>query len=112
MFSRDPSACAVTAAELGRALGLPIRATATAREAVVGSDIVITCTTSKEPVVHGTWIDQGCTVVSVGSFAPGHREADTALLTRAAAVVVDDVATAREQAGPVIAALRDGDLEP
>jgi ornithine cyclodeaminase/alanine dehydrogenase-like protein (mu-crystallin family) len=40
MFSRDPSACAVTAAELGRELDLPVQATATAREAVVGSDIV------------------------------------------------------------------------
>jgi ornithine cyclodeaminase/alanine dehydrogenase-like protein (mu-crystallin family) len=107
---RRPESSADVARELSEELGIPVTAVASVREAVADADIVATCTTSKEPVVHGSWLAPGCTLVSVGSFAPDRREVDAGLLTRAAAVVVDDVATACEQAGPVVAALAAGTL--
>ncbi|MFC3574093.1 ornithine cyclodeaminase family protein [Streptomyces yaanensis] len=92
---------------LATELGIPVKAVATAQEAVAGLPMVAACTLSRTPVVHGAWLAPGCTVVSVGSFEPTRSEVDAEAVRRAAAVVVDDPETAREHAGPVVAALRD-----
>jgi ornithine cyclodeaminase len=72
--------------------------------------MVAACTLSSTPVVRGAWLAPGCTVVSVGSFEPTRSEVDTEVVRRAAAVVVDDLETAAEHAGPIVDALRDGVL--
>ncbi|NVI92850.1 ornithine cyclodeaminase family protein [Actinomadura sp. BRA 177] len=108
---RHPDTCTV-AAELSDELGTPIERAASVREAVEGAQIVVTATTSAEPVVLGSWLAPGCTVLSVGSFAPDRAEVDDEVLTRAAAIVVDDVPTALDHAGPVVAAVRAGHLSP
>ncbi|URM93154.1 ornithine cyclodeaminase family protein [Actinomadura madurae] len=111
MTCRQPETC-TAAADLAAELELPVETAASARAAVEDAQIVVTATTSAEPVVSGAWLRPGCTVVSVGSFAPDRAEVDGETLTRAASVVVDDVPTALEHAGPVMAAVRDGLLDP
>ncbi|MEV0179056.1 ornithine cyclodeaminase family protein [Streptomyces sp. NPDC050625] len=93
-------------------LDVPVRAADSAEEAVTGASLVAACTLSTTPVVRGEWLAPGCTVVSVGSFEPTRREVDTEVVRRAAAVVVDDPATAAGHAGPVVDALREGLLAP
>lgn len=93
-------------------LGLPVEAVGTAEEAVSGASLVAACTLSTTPVVHGTWLAPGCTVVSVGSFEPARREVDAEVLRRSAAVVVDDPATAAKHAGPIVDALASAQPPP
>jgi len=101
----------VRAAErLTAELGVRAEAVPTARAAVDVAPMVATCTLSRDPVLLGEWLAPGATVVSVGSFEPGRHEVDAGALRRAAAVVVDDPQTAAGHAGPVVAALRRGDL--
>jgi ornithine cyclodeaminase/alanine dehydrogenase-like protein (mu-crystallin family) len=77
---------------------------------VAGAHIVAACTLSEKPVVLGSWLAKGCTVVSVGSVEPTRCETDPEVLRRAAAVVVDDPATAAGHCGPVVEALRTSAL--
>lgn len=94
-------------------LGLTVEPVGSAEEAVREASLVVACTLSTTPVVHGAWLAPGCTVVSVGSFEPNRCEADAEVLRRAAAVVVDDPETAAHHAGPVVAAgLAADDLIP
>jgi len=46
-------------------LKIPVRAAATAHEAVKGSDIVATCTDSMAPVIDASWLEPGMHVVSL-----------------------------------------------
>ncbi|MGW6492770.1 ornithine cyclodeaminase family protein [Streptomyces sp. NPDC055056] len=110
LWSPDPGRRAGAAARLTAELGVPVEAVGSAEEAVTGLPMVAACTLSATPVVRGDWLTPGCTVVSVGSFEPGRSEVDAEVLRRAAAVVVDDPATAAEHAGPVVDALREGRL--
>ncbi|MCX5280141.1 ornithine cyclodeaminase family protein [Streptomyces sp. NBC_00198] len=110
LWSPDPGRRAGAAARLTAELGVPVEAVGSAEEAVTGLPMVAACTLSATPVVRGAWLTPGCTVVSVGSFEPGRSEVDAEVLRRAAAVVVDDPATAAEHAGPVVDALREGRL--
>ena len=75
--------------EMGSSLGLDIRPVYEAREAVYGSDIVVTTTPSTEPVVMDEWVGNGTHINSIGADAPGKEELDPAVLKRAK-IVVDD----------------------
>ncbi|WP_210587731.1 ornithine cyclodeaminase family protein [Streptomyces sp. GESEQ-35] len=108
VWSPTPERRARAAEALSAELGVATEQFGTAEEAVADASLVAACTLSTTPVVRGEWLAPGCTVVSVGSFEPTRREVDADVLRRSAAVVVDDVATAAEHAGPVVDALREG----
>jgi len=59
-------------------------------DAVRGSDIIVTATPSKAPVVLGDWIKPGMHLNCIGADAPGKQELDPAILKKAK-VVVDDL---------------------
>lgn len=66
-----------------------VRVEKTAEEAVRGSDIVVTATPSRKPVVMNDWIDEGTHINAIGADAPGKQELDPAILKRSK-LVVDD----------------------
>jgi ornithine cyclodeaminase/alanine dehydrogenase-like protein (mu-crystallin family) len=111
VWGRDQGRSRSLAADLDSELDVEVTAAATAREAVQGADVVVACTTSSEPVLETAWLGPGATVVSIGSFAANRSEVPPDLLTRAAALVVDDVDTALEHAGPIVQGIASGLIE-
>jgi ornithine cyclodeaminase/alanine dehydrogenase-like protein (mu-crystallin family) len=79
-------------------------------QAASEKDIVITATTSREPVLTGNWLAQGTHINAIGSNFMGKAELDSAVLRRCAAVVVDSKDQARAEAGDFQQALEDGSL--
>ena len=61
-----------------------ITACDSAREAVAGAAIVVTATSSAEPVLHRDWLAPGSHVNAVGACLPHVRELDTATVAGAA----------------------------
>lgn len=110
LHSRGAANREAAAAELTAELGVPVRPVPTADEAVSGADMIAACTLSEQPVVPTNSLSPGAAVVSVGSFEPHRHEVDGALLSSAGAIVVDDVSTAAEHAGPIRSALETGVL--
>ena len=66
------------------------------------SDVVITCTTSREPVYHDA-AHAGRLLIAVGAFQPEAAEIGPETV-RASRIVVDDPASARHEAGDLIRA--------
>ncbi|MPZ73899.1 MAG: ornithine cyclodeaminase family protein [Nitriliruptorales bacterium] len=98
------------AEEMGALLGVDVTATATAVEAVEGADIVVTATKARDPVLAGAWLRPGTHVNLVGANQKANREADDAVVSSGAVVVVDDVAQAEAEAGEFHSAIRAGVL--
>jgi alanine dehydrogenase len=80
-------------------------------QAVEDKDIVITATTSREPVLNGQWIAEGTHINAIGSNFLGKAELDTVAVRRSKTVVVDSKDQARIEAGDFAQALEDGSLQ-
>jgi alanine dehydrogenase len=83
----------------------------THREAVAGSDIVVTATTSKDPVLRGEWLRDGALVCAVGANHPSRRELDNVVLERATFVCCDSREQARRESGDLIESVEHGVLD-
>jgi ornithine cyclodeaminase/alanine dehydrogenase-like protein (mu-crystallin family) len=71
-----------------------------AEEAVRGADVVVTVTSSKEPVLKGSWLKPGCHVNAVGACRPDWRELDDEVMRNV--VFVDSREGALKESGDVI----------
>jgi ornithine cyclodeaminase len=78
-----------SAAEWGATrVGVPVSVASGAEEAVRGADVVVTATSSREPVLARDWLAAGAHVNAVGASQPSARELDVA--TVAASVMFCD----------------------
>ncbi|WSK91792.1 ornithine cyclodeaminase family protein [Streptomyces sp. NBC_00597] len=108
VVARNPVAGEELAAH-ARALGVPAR-TGTPAD-VADADLVLCCTTAREPLFDGRLVAPDATVVAVGSHEPNARETDTALVRRAA-VYVESRAAALREAGDLLVPEAEGTIGP
>src|SRR5438067_4702215 len=71
-----------------------------AEEAVRGADVVVTVTSSKTPVLKGSWLKARCHVNAVGACRPDWRELDDDAMAKV--VFVDSREGALKESGDVI----------
>jgi ornithine cyclodeaminase/alanine dehydrogenase-like protein (mu-crystallin family) len=78
-------------------------------DAVRAAQVVVTATSAATPVLGDDWVADGACVVAIGSHEAHRRELGSGLLGRSL-VVVEDLRTARREAGDVILAAAQGAL--
>ena len=93
-------------AEHAEGLGMEARVVGDPAEALDEASLVVTATTSREPVLPES-VPEDAFVAAVGSFEPGVAELPAGLVGRVA-VVVDTLEGAREEAGDLIRAEKAG----
>jgi thiomorpholine-carboxylate dehydrogenase len=71
-----------------------------AEEAVRGADVIVTATSSKTAILHGSWLKAGCHVNAVGACRPDWRELDDEAMDNV--VFVDSREGAMKESGDVI----------
>lgn len=108
VFSRSPEKRAVFAAEQEESLGVPTVDAPTAESAVRGADVVVTVTTSHEPVFEAEWVAPHALVAAIGSNYPNRVEVPVELVERAQTVVVDQLEDAELESGDLIHAVAAG----
>jgi ornithine cyclodeaminase/alanine dehydrogenase-like protein (mu-crystallin family) len=74
-------------------------------------DVVVTVTTSKDPVLRGEWLKPGALICAVGANEPKARELDNAVIERASFVCCDSREQARQESGDLIEPVEQGLLD-
>jgi ornithine cyclodeaminase/alanine dehydrogenase-like protein (mu-crystallin family) len=74
-------------------------------------NVVVTVTTSRDPVLRGEWLKPGALVCAVGANDPSARELDNVVLERAAFVCCDSLEQAQVESGDLIEPVARGVLD-
>jgi len=88
-YGRSETKAIAYAKEMEERHGIQVLPAKTVREAVHGSDVVVTVTPSKEPLVRTEWVLPGMHITAVGSDGPDKQELDVGVLAKADKVVAD-----------------------
>jgi alanine dehydrogenase len=97
--------------ELQSEIGAVIEVAKSAEETVRGSDLIVTATTAKEPIVTAKWLQPGAHINAVGSHRPDSRELDATTLARSN-VFVDSRDAIMAECGDVLLALEEKSITP
>jgi alanine dehydrogenase len=103
-FCRTPERLAAFCERVGAEAG------ETHRDAA-DQDVVVTITTSRDPVIRGEWLRQGALVVAAGANVASRRELDNVVLERASFVCCDRLEQARIESGDLIDPVEAGVLD-
>lgn len=99
--------CSRTRAKAETLAGAKVRVVDSVEEAVRGAGIISTTTSSREPVLHRSWIAPGAHINAVGSSIAAARELDSDTVA-AASLFVDRRESTLNESGDYLSALREG----
>jgi alanine dehydrogenase len=74
-------------------------------------DVVVTATTSRDPVLRGEWLSPGALVCAMGANRRSARELDNAVLERASFVCCDSIDQAKIESGDLVEPIEQGVLD-
>src|SRR5215213_3634877 len=97
--------------EMQQSFSFPLEAVETNEEAVRGADIVVTATSSLEPVIKKEWISSGAHINAIGTHSPNSREIDSATMA-VARIFVDRRESAVSESGDFLLAAKEGVIGP
>jgi ornithine cyclodeaminase/alanine dehydrogenase-like protein (mu-crystallin family) len=108
---RDPGKARRFAEDMREHTTVPVAPCGSAAEAVAGAGIVVTATSSAEPVLRKDWLAPGAHINAVGACVPQARELDAETMA-AAAVFADSRESVANEAGDYVLAQAEGAIGP
>lgn len=111
VYSRDEQKRRKFAERMSERLGIEVRPVDRPQEAAEELPIVVTATTSREPVFDGNCLAEGALVCAVGSNWLNKAEIDTTVVRRADNIVCDSVKACQHEAGDFVDAIEKGVLD-
>jgi alanine dehydrogenase len=106
IYSPSGASAAAIKKELEPALQIAIEVAGSAKDAVRDADLLVTGSTSREPIINCAWLKSGVHINAVGSHRPEHREIDGATLARAK-VIVDSREAIMAECGDILLAIKE-----
>jgi ectoine utilization protein EutC len=89
VYARSEERAKNYAGEMANELGVEVEIAESAEFAVRNSDIVITTTPAKEPIIQAEWLHPGLHITAMGSDAENKQELDPEILAKADLLVCD-----------------------
>ena len=110
VYGRDARRRETFAGTMAERLGVRVAPTSSPEHAVREAEIVITMTTSREPVLFGRWLTPGTHINAAGVNWANKCELDEEAVRRAHRIVVDDRAQAAVECGDLLPLAQAGTL--
>lgn len=110
VWGRDPAKAESYAREISENLGIPVETAESPDAAAAGSDILVTTTPSREPLLTAEGLHPGLHVTAMGSDAEGKNEVAPEVLARVDRLVLDRRSQC-EKLGELAAALKAGAID-
>ncbi|WP_135502532.1 cyclodeaminase [Roseovarius aestuariivivens] len=107
VWGRDPDRTTACAADLARTLDIEVKTVSDPAELVAQSQLVVTTTPAREPVLRADWLHPGLHITAIGSDQEGKNEIEAAALARADFYVADRVSQT-EKLGELRSAIEAG----
>ncbi len=113
IYARSPDRAKDLIADIESQMPFPctMQVVATPQEALQGSDLVCTATTSAAPVFDDGDLETGTHINAVGVFEPEKQEIPAPTVVRAR-VYIDDMEAAMEEAGDLLVPMHKGLIQP
>ena len=108
VYGRDAERRASFAERMSKRLSIDVQPVDRPQEAAEDLPIVITATTSREPVFDGRDLAEGALVCAVGSNWLNRAEIDTHVIRRADNIVCDSIKACQNEAGDFVESLEKG----
>src|SRR5258708_1875620 len=109
-YGRDVARRQKFCEEMSARLGITVQPCASAAEAVHRADILLTATTTSQPVVSGADLAPGAHINAIGANHAHKRELDDEAVASADIIVVDSVEQSRQEAGDLIIAFHGDEI--
>jgi ornithine cyclodeaminase len=97
--------------EMQDKVSFPIEVAKSNEEAVRDADLIVTATSSQEPVINRGWISAGAHINAIGTHSPQSREIDSATMA-AARIFTDRRESVLNEAGDYLLAAKEGAISP
>jgi ornithine cyclodeaminase/alanine dehydrogenase len=110
VYSPDEEHRRQFAADMSERCRTEVEAVPRPEMAAEDKDIIVTATTSREPVLNGHWIGEGTHINAIGSNFLVKAEIDSVGVRRCDSIVVDSKDQARLEAGDFVQPLEDGSI--
>ncbi len=107
-YGRDAERRKRFCAEMEKLVGCTVRPVESPEQVVRGADILITMTSSKNPVFDGRLVERGQHLNVAGSNRMQNREVDDETIRRADRIVVDQIEDAQIESGDLIGPVERG----
>lgn len=108
VYSRNQQKRESFAERMSGELQIEVRPVDRPQEAAEELPIVVTATTSREPVFDGNWLAEGALVCAVGSNWLNKAEIDATVVRRADNIVCDSIKACQIEAGDFVDAIEKG----
>lgn len=109
VHGRRVEAAQAYAGEMQERCGIEIAVAPDLREAVAASDLIVSATPSRSPLIDASWLQPGVHITAMGSDFPGKQELHVEVLARADLVAADHPPQAATQ-GEIQHAIASGQL--
>jgi ornithine cyclodeaminase/alanine dehydrogenase-like protein (mu-crystallin family) len=108
VYSRSPEKRLGFCSEMSQKLNNLDLAPVDQPEAAADADIIVTITTSRDPVLQGSWLKEGTHINAAGGNSLLRRELDDDCIKRSSLITVDSIDQAHLEAGEFVTSIEKG----